>query len=104
MSNFNNNARHKYSYLNIARPRFVSTRGQQQVHRSMLQRLCRALKQLRVAAAHQIAKKRAIPHAFVVILVTDAATVAADVERGVDVNRQASLDGKRQRVEETAST
>ncbi len=88
----------------MVRPRFASTRGQQQVHRSMLQLLRRALKQLRVAAPHQIAEKRAVPHAFVIILVTDAATVAADVERGVDVNRQASLDGKRQRVEETAST
>lgn len=69
----------------------------------MLQSFRRAFEKLQVAAADKIAEKRAIPRALVVVFIAHAAAVAADVQRGIDVNRQASLDGKRQRVEEAAA-
>ena len=69
----------------------------------VLQRLRRALKQLQVAGADEIAEDSTVPRALVVVFVAHTAAVAADVERSVDVNRQASGDGKRQRVEQEAA-
>ena len=95
--------RQKLSYLNMVCPRVHRRRGQQRVDGCVLQRLRRALKQLQVAGTDEIAEDSTVPCALVVIFIAHTAAVAADVERGVDVNRQSSGDGKRQRVEEEAA-